>query len=284
MLVLAASICIGGSLPAPLAQAQSRPVDPSERLAELQASLLPLEVRIRTGTAMWMAMQSTVKPTLANLWHERHLLRRHPHGATAARARAAIRRDLRVLRPLLPGWNRVKVQLRRDWKRVKATIGRLRRVVVDVLGPKPGSAGSARWRHVFRRRPAAGALTACPVDGPFAVADTFGAPRPGGRIHEGDDLHSAIGTPVVAAIGGTVRRVPNPLGGNALIVGGAGGTYLYYAHLAAYGAAGAVRAGTVVGYVGDSGSAMGLIPHLHFEYHPGGGSAVDPFPLLQAAC
>jgi murein DD-endopeptidase MepM/ murein hydrolase activator NlpD len=277
---------VGGSLPGSVALARSRrpQLPPSERLAALQASLVPLEVRIRTGTAMWMAMQATVKPTLANLWHERHLLRRHPHGAAAEQLRAAIRGDLRILRPLLPGWNRVKVQLRRDWKRVKATIGRLRRVVVDVLGPIPGSKGSAGWRRVFRPGPAAGALAACPVDGPSAWADTFGAPRPGGRIHEGDDLHSAIGTPVVAAIDGSVRRVPNPLGGNALIVDGAGGTYLYYAHLSAYGAAGAVMAGTVVGYVGDTGSARGLIPHLHFEFHPGGGAAVDPTPLLQAAC
>ena len=45
-----------------------------------------------------------------------------------------------------------------------------------------------------------------------------------------------------------------------------------------------MAAGDVIGYVGDTGSARGLIPHLHFELHPGGGDPVDPFPDIQAVC
>jgi murein DD-endopeptidase MepM/ murein hydrolase activator NlpD len=57
---------------------------------------------------------------------------------------------------------------------------------------------------------------------------------------------------------------------------------VYNAHLSSYGELGDVQVGDVIGYVGNTGDALG--PHDHFEWHPGGGTAVDPYPHLIAVC
>ncbi|HXF71736.1 MAG TPA: peptidoglycan DD-metalloendopeptidase family protein [Actinomycetota bacterium] len=129
----------------------------------------------------------------------------------------------------------------------------------------------------------AGAIQVCPVQGPNSFVDSFGAPRSGGRTHQGIDLIAPYGTPVVAVHAGNAVRRPNLLGGLAVILYHTNGDYTYYAHLSSYGAAGAVGAGTVIGYVGSTGNA-GSVNHLHFEYHPGGGGAIDPYAMLRAVC
>lgn len=128
-----------------------------------------------------------------------------------------------------------------------------------------------------------GVLATCPVAGPHFYVDSFGAPRVG-HTHQGDDIMSPRGTPVVAAQSGNAVRTPNGLGGNAVIVYATNGDYTYYAHLDSYGASGNVGAGTQIGTVGNTGDAAGGPTHLHFEYHPGGGDAVDPTPYLDAVC
>src|SRR5262245_23401164 len=127
-------------------------------------------------------------------------------------------------------------------------------------------------------------IAVCPLLGEYSFTDSFGAPRSGGRTHEGIDLISPMGTPIVAAHPGTVFYGWNTLGGNAAYVRADDGTYTYYAHLSAFGDVygQSVPAGTVIGYVGETGDASG--PHLHFEYHPGGGPAIDPYDLLLAVC
>lgn len=127
-----------------------------------------------------------------------------------------------------------------------------------------------------------GAIAVCPVAGPNSFVDSFGWPRPGGRVHEGIDMISPYGTPIVAVQPGNAVRTPNVLGGNAVIVYGPGGDFTYYAHMSSYGAVGSVSVGTVIGYVGSTGDTS--VNHLHFEYHPGGGSAVDPYQALLAVC
>lgn len=125
-------------------------------------------------------------------------------------------------------------------------------------------------------------LQACPAPG-TSFSDTFGAPRSGGRTHAGVDMMGSYGQPVYAALPGSVSHSSSSLGGNQAYVHSAGGTYTFYAHLQGFSdASGSVAAGTLIGYIGDTGNATGT-PHLHFEYHPNG-SLVNPTPYVAAVC
>jgi peptidoglycan LD-endopeptidase LytH len=130
--------------------------------------------------------------------------------------------------------------------------------------------------------PIAGIL--CPVGGPTVFTDTWGAPRSGGRGHKGVDMMAARGTPAVAPVSGEVVHRGSSLGGLSYWLYGDDGNSYYGTHLDSYGAAGRVSAGTAIGYVGNTGNARNASPHLHFEIHPGGGSAVNPYPTVRAAC
>ncbi len=143
-------------------------------------------------------------------------------------------------------------------------------------------------------------LLACPVNGPRSFTDGFGAPRYTGgyHLHAGVDIMAPRGTPIVAPFDGTAQTGSSPLGGNEVFVYGQYG-YVFNAHLSSYSSLsnGFVHTGDVIGYVGDTGDAVGT--HDHFEFHPNAmpnnwpaspygysviGSAIDPYPLLVAAC
>lgn len=117
------------------------------------------------------------------------------------------------------------------------------------------------------------------------VADTWGAPRSGGRKHEGQDIFARRGTPVLAAADGVVTRVGGgELGGNAVFVTGRGARTYYYAHLDEY-APGIdtgvlIGRGDLLGYVGTTGNARGTPPHLHFGIYTAKGP-IDPLPLIE---
>ena len=143
-----------------------------------------------------------------------------------------------------------------------------------------------------------------PVAGPTTYQDDFGQPRPGGP-HQGNDLMAAKKTPVIAVESGRVEFwTTSASAGCMLYLYGDSGTMYEYIHLnndvtmkndnrgkCVAGMSYAkglkdgqhVTAGQQIGYVGDSGDANGGASHLHFEVHPKGAAAVDPYPFLQSA-
>jgi len=131
-------------------------------------------------------------------------------------------------------------------------------------------------------------LKAFPVIGTHSFEDDFGAARHQGS-HEGNDIMSPRGTPVVAVADGTIKRltrVETGLGGVWIWLVDTAGNEYYYAHLndivAGLDAGSKVTAGQQIGTVGNTGDARFGDCHLHFEVHPGGGGAVDPYTDLVA--
>lgn len=157
----------------------------------------------------------------------------------------------------------------------------------ELAAEQAAEAAAARARaQAEARQVGGGPLVACPVGQPRTFYDDFGDPRPGGRVHQGIDMLAPYGTPIYAAQTGSFQETYNDLGGISAFVTASSGDYTYYAHMQGYAGVGngaSVPAGTLIGYVGDTGNARGT-PHLHFEYHPGGGAAANPYGMLVAVC
>jgi len=137
--------------------------------------------------------------------------------------------------------------------------------------------------RISRMRP----FSVCPVGDPHAESNNFGIwvrqPKKwgGDHVHEGDDFAAPEGTPIYAPFDGRAVVANSNAGGLGVSVYGQYG-YVYNAHLSRFGTLGQVRAGDIVGYVGQTGDASG--PHDHFEWHPGDGDAVDPHQYLVLVC
>jgi murein DD-endopeptidase MepM/ murein hydrolase activator NlpD len=177
-------------------------------------------------------------------------------------------------------WASTRRHVQRSMSRMSRHLDRYERTALHRLQAlSQESARLTQWLHRW------GMLRTCPVDGPSLVINNFGVivnlPDVPVHVHEGNDIMAASGTPIVAPFPGVATASSSPLGGQEVRVTGVAG-YVYNAHLSAYATLGPVKAGDVIGYVGVTGDATG--PHDHFEWHPGGGPAVDPNPLLSVVC
>jgi len=132
-----------------------------------------------------------------------------------------------------------------------------------------------------------------PVYGPVSFIDSFGAGRADVGWHHGEDLFAPLGAPILAVADGTVFSVGwNDIGGNRVWLKDRKGNEFYYAHLSAFSTLAVngaqVAAGTVLGFVGNTGDAQGTPFHLHFEVHPkkllkmGYDGVIDPYKWLLA--
>lgn len=153
-------------------------------------------------------------------------------------------------------------------------------------GVAPDAAASEVYPMVF------------PVDGPNRYSDTWGAPRSGGRTHEGTDIIADKMTPILAVSDGTIGWMHAEIGGNccAMAIEHDDGWASWYIHLnndtpgtddgQGWGFAEGIErgvhvtAGQVVAYMGDSGNAESTTPHLHFELHQPDGTKINPYPHL----
>lgn len=131
-------------------------------------------------------------------------------------------------------------------------------------------------------------LQVFPVQGRCGFTDTWGYARSGGRSHVGVDIIAPTGKLLYAVADGKIEKVyadyPGSLAGNGVRLRMVDGTYFFYAHMDSL-APGIevgvpVKAGQILGTVGSTGNAG--TAHLHFEVHPQGGAAVNPYPLVKA--
>jgi len=130
-------------------------------------------------------------------------------------------------------------------------------------------------------------ISVFPSQGRCSFVDSWHEPRPGGRLHIGVDIIGPKGLALYAVVDGTITKMygaDSKLSGNALRLTAPDSTYFFYAHLDSFAPGitigSAVRAGQIIGYMGATGNAG--ISHLHFEIHPGGGEAINPYPVIKA--
>jgi murein DD-endopeptidase MepM/ murein hydrolase activator NlpD len=144
--------------------------------------------------------------------------------------------------------------------------------------PEPLPPYQVRMGHQFRLALPAAAL---PLTG-YRLTGRFGdSSGLWSSVHQGLDFAAAYGTPIRSVVAGVVVATGyDGALGNKTVVRLADGTEVWYCHQSDQVAqvGDRVRAGDLLGYVGTTGNTTG--PHLHLEWHPAGGNAVDPYSAL----
>ncbi len=135
-----------------------------------------------------------------------------------------------------------------------------------------------------------------PVAGVAAkdLIDSFDDMRGGTRHHNALDIMAKRNTPVLAAVSGTVIKLHNSAAGGLTIYEAdpASRFVMMYGHLDSYRpglADGAkVTRGEIIGFVGSTGNANPLAPHLHFQVTRNDnmkewwkGTPINPFPIFR---
>jgi hypothetical protein len=164
---------------------------------------------------------------------------------------------------------------------------------LGAIGLSPAAADDAPYHRIH-----------FPVEGAVSFSDDFGAPRPGGRTHQGNDLMGAKLQHELAVVDGTITAAKvdtgTGLSGNMLTLKGEDGWFYYYIHInndtpgtddglnppewrfaPGIVAGSKVRAGQFIAFMGDSGDAESTGPHLHFEVHEPDGTTIDPWTSLR---
>ena len=163
-----------------------------------------------------------------------------------------------------------------SWVRVAGVLG-----VVLLLGLWT-LIGHGEVGHVVQNEvgQGVGPFFSCPVAGGI-VKDNFGTPRTG-HTHLGNDILADWGTPVLATFSGNLLDSKSA-GGRIVTLEAPDGSFTVGKHLSSTTTERQVQTGDIIGYVGEL-AAHSALPHLHFEWHPGGGPAVDPFAYLSEVC
>lgn len=194
-------------------------------------------------------------------------------GALGARTRAAIKRYQSRKRLVRTG--RPNLQTLRAMRLAfAARIERQMTAEQRVAGPAPSRVAG----YAF------------PIQGTWSFGGSATAFGDRGGAHQGVDLLSACGTPVVAASGGTVKtNASQSAAGNYVVLtdtpSGEDQAYMHLQSASPLKTGDRVDAGTPVGSIGDTGNATACLLHFELWSAPGwyeGGTPLDPTADLRA--